>query len=134
MGNCPTCSPITPGIVPVDAYTGARLPADTAPLDYDGIVGSMPCPQCNAARLLVRQTAPALLSRPADPDGFPKDWNGDREHPSWRPHLRGGGLPDPKTLRPVRLRLVDALTNQAGRQVAKQGALLPEKGRRSPGI
>lgn len=132
MGNCTTCSASTPGIVPVDAYTGRRLPPDTAPLDYDGIVGSAPCPQCNAARLAVLNSAKSLLAQPADRDGYPKDWNGSREALSWRPHLRGGRPADPGLLKPIGV--IKALLETAGRQVAKQGRLLPERSRKSPGI
>ena len=124
MGNCSTCSAITPGFVAVDAITGQRIPDDTAPMDYDGIVGAMPCPQCNAARRAVAVGAPHLLDRKTDRDGYPEDWHGTKDTPSWRPHLRGGTSVDPGKLKPIST--IKALLISAGRQVAKQGELIAD--------
>ena len=125
MGNCTTCDPVTPGFVPIDCYTRERLPIMVAPLDYDGIVAFDPCPQCNQARRTVALSKPYLLGRDADRDGYPKDWVGDRDHPSWKPDLRGGVATRPDKLKSVAT--IKALLEQAGRKVAKQGELLSDE-------
>jgi hypothetical protein len=132
MGNCGTCSAITPGFVACDAVTGERIPDSTAPMDYAGMVGSTPCPECNQGRRAVLIAAPHLMGRETDRDGYPLVWTGSKDRPSWRPHLRGGKPVDQGRLKPIAV--IKALLTQAGRKIAKQYELLPERGRKSPGI
>src|SRR5215212_7549878 len=126
MDNCATCFYGTPGFVAVDV----------ASLFYEGTIAYEPCPTCNGGRRTVYLTDRKLLTcwHPTDRDGFPKDFEGSKERPSWRPRLRGGAPPPDSKLIYVSEIKRRSLTKQAGYRVAKQGALLPEKGRPSPGI
>lgn len=148
MGNCNTCHSTMPGMVPVDGDTLERLPLLTSHLDYEideqgGQVGKpagkrrhvayLPCPECNQARRTIMLGARELAAdygKGVDRDGYPDRYTGDRQHPSWKPHLRGGDQRVPA----AKQRPVLALVKGGERQIAKQGELLPEKGRKSPGI